>query len=482
MDKKPTSIDQLLRENFGRYQARDFIIIKKLQKSSRIKEADIVNLLTSWESKSQSKQTLIDFLVSNGILIYDILEVIRQKGLSQIENFDKFLNPNGLFSIKTIVVKRSKKSALKEVRLQPKRDKEKAEEKPQAICKELEEELSKRGIPGVGMPLGKCYLEDLIGQGSSCVVFKGFHQTLNIAVAIKIFLPHNNLEIDVIRDRFVAEAQTLAKLNHPYIVRVLDFEPGPPPYMVLEYVNGPSLEDIINKEGDIPYQRASYYIYRAAVGLIVAHRSGIIHRDIKPANILITKNDEAKLTDLGMAYIISSVTSEEGGIPMTSKIVHGTPAYIAPEQALNPSEGDVRSDIYSLGATYFHAVTGRFPFQAKSVNDMIMKHLNEPLIPPHKIKSEIPIDISNCIQKMMAKKPGDRFKSVEEILPDLMTFFLDSGYYPANNEGAKRGDKGFSPGPLTKIIIDTAKKVAISSNARKQAGKEASKKAASSDS
>ena len=481
MVQKAKTIDELLRENFGRYQARDFIIIKKLQKSARLTEPDLVNILSGWESKTECKQALIDYLVSHEILIYDIVETIKEKGLSQIDNFDKFLNPKGVFSVRTIVIRRNKKPALKEVRLKPKNDGGEKAAKSHVVPRKIRN-LAKQDLPNVGMHLGKCLLTEFIGKGSSCIVYKGFHETLNIPVAIKLFLPHHNLEVDVIRSRFVTEAQALAKLNHPYIVRVLDFEPGPPPFMVLEYVSGRSLEDLISDLGHIPHQRASYYVYRAAVGLIVAHRSGIIHRDIKPANILITKNDEAKLTDLGMAYIISSVTSEKAGIPMTSKIVHGTPAYIAPEQALNPAQGDVRSDVYSLGATFFHAITGRFPFTANSVNDMIMKHLNERLVPPHNIISEIPLDISKCIQKMMAKKPEDRFQTVEDLLPDLMTFFLDSGYYPVDQEG-EAGDrkKGVVPGPLTKIIIDTAKKVVVSSNARKQAQKGASTNNAASD-
>ena len=471
MSSKPTSVDQLLRENFGRFQGRDFIVIKKLQKSPRLAEVEIIELITWWDTASGPDQTLFDFMIANEILMHDAHETIKRKGMSQVESFDKFLNVKGINLLKRRVAKKDKNPALKEIRFERKSESGPlvAVESPTQIISREVRKLEQAGIPKVGTNLGRCTLAEVIGKGSSCVVFKGFHQTLNIPVAIKVFLPHNSLEVDVIRSRFVAEAQALAKLNHPYIVRVLDFEPGPPPYMVLEYVSGRALEDLIKQFASISHQRASYYIYRAAVGLVVAHKAGIIHRDIKPANILITKDDEAKLTDLGMAYIVSSVTSEDVSAAMKSKIVHGTPAYIAPEQALNPSEGDVRSDIYSLGATFFHAITGRFPFEAKSVNDVIMKHLNEPLVPPHKIKPEIPLDISNCIQKMMAKDPEARFQTVEDLLPDLMTFFLDSGYYPNTEDDDIEKLGGLVPGPVTKILINTAKKVALTSRARKQA-------------
>ncbi len=114
---------------------------------------------------------------------------------------------------------------------------------------EESKEPADENIPKVGSYLGKCLLNEIIGKGASCVVFKGFHQTLDIPVAIKVFLPDKSANVELIRSQFLSEAKTLAKVNHPYIVRVLDFDPGPPPYIIMEYVSGEALEDLIEKNG-----------------------------------------------------------------------------------------------------------------------------------------------------------------------------------------------------------------------------------------
>ena len=476
MSNKPVSVEQLLRENFGRFQARDFLVIKKLQKSRRASEREIVEIVTLWDSKSPSDQSLLDFMVAKKILAADAFEVIKKKGLSQVDSLDGFLNLNGFNLFEKRNTKKNKNAKFREIRLH--RESEEGPlvvmEAPKKISAEEAEEISEEGIPDVGTRLGKCLLTEIIGKGTSCVVFKGSHQTLDIPVAIKVFLPQQGVQLDVIRGQFVAEAKALAKLNHPYIVRVLDFDPGPPPYIILEFVEGSTLEELIEKYECISHQRAAYYVYRAAVGLVVAHKAGIIHRDIKPANIIITSNDESKLTDLGMAYVATSVSSSGVNLNIKSNAIYGTPAYIAPEQILNPNTGDVRSDIYSLGATFFHAITGRYPFEAKSINDVIMKHLHEPLTPPHEINSEIPVDISLCIQKMMEKKLEDRFQSAEDLLPELMMFFLDSGYYPASSDQEEKKYGG--AGPVTSMLINTAKKVALGGKKRNPSSGETANK------
>ena len=169
--------------------------------------------------------------------------------------------------------------------------------------------IANETYPKVGMVVGRCRLKKILGRGSSAVLFKGIHQTLDIPVTVKILLQSKLTDPDKVRKQFCTEARTLAKLNHPYIVRILDFDETPYLHIVLEYIDGSSLEELITRYEHINYQTTAYYIYRAAVALLVAHQNGIVHRDIKPANILITKDGRAKLTDLGVAYCATNFKS-----------------------------------------------------------------------------------------------------------------------------------------------------------------------------
>ena len=266
-------------------------------------------------------------------------------------------------------------------------------------------------LPEVGTVLGKCKLTKQIGKGSSCLVFTALHQALQITVAIKVFLPEKNSNIDRFREQFKTEAQLLARLNNQYIVRVLDFEESALPYVILEYVDGHSMLELIKERGAMDLMEACRIIACVADGLETAHKKGIIHRDIKPENILIGKDDQVKLADLGIARITSGMHGSKSKVERG--ILYGTPAYVAPEQALNPETSDHLSDVYSLGATFFHAVTGRYPFQAKTVREMVSKHISEPLVPPCTMRRELPESISELIQIMMRKNPKERYELSE---------------------------------------------------------------------
>jgi len=267
-------------------------------------------------------------------------------------------------------------------------------------------------LPKVGSVLGKCKLTRQIGKGSSCIVFTALHQALQITVAIKVFIPQEKSDIVKFRNQFKSEAQLLARLNNPHIVRVLDFEESTVPYVILEYVEGESLLDLIKDRGAIDPLEACKIILCVAEGLETAHNNGIIHRDIKPENILIGTSGQVKLADLGLARITSGFSdladdNDRG-------ILCGTPAYVAPEQALDPQSSQFSSDIYSLGATLFHAVTGRYPFEAKSVEEMISKHISEPLVPLHQMRKDLPLSLPNLVEGMMKKHSRERF-SLQEV-------------------------------------------------------------------
>jgi serine/threonine protein kinase len=269
-------------------------------------------------------------------------------------------------------------------------------------------------LPKVGAILGKCRLTKQIGKGSSCLVFTALHNTLQIIVAVKVFIPDKKGNMDSInrfRDNFKTEAQMLAKFNDPHIVRVLDFEDSHYPHIILEYVDGDSLMDLVRKNGVLRQEDACRIIYSVAEGLETAHSSGIIHRDIKPHNILMGKDGSVKLADLGVALITSGFRGGEG--KEDQDILCGTPAYVAPEQALDANSASAQSDMYSLGATFYHIITGRLPFKATTIEEMISKHVSEPLTPPSQIRRDINSQISETIEIMMRKDPKQRYELSE---------------------------------------------------------------------
>ena len=478
METKLGSIEELLKENFCRYRAKDLVLVRKLQRSSILAENEVVELLLYWHSRKVPKQTLVDFLIANEVLTPNVLRAIKGRASCKLRHVDGYINEQGLTSTKNRIARDKLESSSGEITTRTTADDDlvSTEPRPDARVNEIFSG-TKSTVPRVGMRLGKCRLTKVIGRGTSGIVYQGVHETLQIPVAVKVFLPQNNSQAKVIRKQFGAEAKSLAKLNHRSIVRILDFEEGLHPYLILEYIDGKSLEELIRDRGRIDYQQAAYYIYCVAGGLASAHEKGIIHRDIKPANILVTRNDEAKLADLGIAQIRAASqrdTLDESAV--SSDSLPGTPAYIAPELAFTTNPADTRSDIYSLGATFYHAVAGRYPFEGESAYMMIMKHVHEPLKPPHELVSEIPSELSALINKMMAKKPEDRFQSVEEMLPDLLTFFLGSGLYNVNKDLKPINSKSDTPmfGTRTRVLINTARRIIASSREHNEKGKKRS--------
>ncbi len=430
-------IDEFLKDNLGAIQARDLVLVKKLQKSS-VGQDRVVAMLKWWFNDRLANQPFIDFLVKKHLLSDQIYHPIT----GDIRKFDDIVSYFSKADMDRMAEEKPGSTRLADYLTE-------SEEVDMAATPCMGPQVTANAaapgkrrqyaLPAVGQRLGKCLLTTQIGKGSSCHVFEAFHESLKIPVAIKVFLPNQFLDTETIRERFSVEAQTLAQLNHPYIVRVLDFEDGEFPFITLEFVDGMSLLDLINNCGSLHHTKAADYVYRAAQGLAVAHNHGIIHRDIKPANVLLDKEGDAKLTDLGMARITSNMNSIYESQCHHFDSLQGTPAYIAPEQAFDPSVGDARSDIYSLGATFYHAVTGRFPFTGKSVYTLIMKHAKSPLEPPENLVNGIPHDVSAFIQKMMAKRPDDRFDSVEDMLPDLQQFAAAADETPSSSATAGAG-------------------------------------------
>jgi eukaryotic-like serine/threonine-protein kinase len=275
--------------------------------------------------------------------------------------------------------------------------------------------LSEPIVLQAGAVLGKCLLTGQIGKGGYGVVYSALHQTLGIPVAIKVLLSGSDVPDPEHVRQLRMEAQLLARLNHPNIIRVLDFDDTPLPYVVMEHVEGPSLADLITTTGSIWCQRACGIFAQTVLGLKAAWDVGIVHRDIKPGNILLNKAGEAKIADLGLA-----MSPFHSSLKSASNSPIGTCVYMAPEQARTAHDVDFRADIYSLGATFYHAVTGQLPFTARSAREMLMKHQFDVLTPANvRAPQLVDAETANLIGRMMAKEPSQRPASYDALHAEL---------------------------------------------------------------
>ena len=263
-------------------------------------------------------------------------------------------------------------------------------------------------IPGYKI-LGK------IGAGAMAFVYKAQQISLDRTVAIKV-LPKRFTENPEYVQRFYKEGQAAGKLNHPNIVQAIDVgEAGGYHYFVMEYVEGKTIADDLTGGARLREKEAIEIIIQVAHALAHAHAHGLVHRDVKPKNIMINKQGIVKLADMGLARAttdIEAAQSEAGK-------AYGTPYYIAPEQIRGKIDIDGRADIYGLGATFYHMVTGRVPFTGDDSSEIMRKHLREKLIPPDHINTSLSAGASEVIEIMMAKRREDRYNDVQELLLDL---------------------------------------------------------------
>lgn len=254
-----------------------------------------------------------------------------------------------------------------------------------------------------------------LGAGAMAIVYKAKQLSLDRIVAIKI-LPRRFSENPDYVQRFYKEGKAAAKLNHNNIVAAYDVgEAGGYHYFVMEYVEGKTLYEDLSKGKIFSEEEAIGIITQVARALAHAHARGLIHRDVKPKNIMINSAGTVKLADLGLARATDDVQlakSEAGK-------AFGTPYYISPEQIRGEIDIDARCDIYSLGATFYHIVTGRVPFDASTPADVMRKHLKELLVPPDHINTSLSAGVSEVIEVMMAKQKQERYASAEELLTDL---------------------------------------------------------------
>ncbi|MDP1809457.1 MAG: Stk1 family PASTA domain-containing Ser/Thr kinase [Actinomycetota bacterium] len=258
---------------------------------------------------------------------------------------------------------------------------------------------------------GRYRIAEKIGMGGMAEVYKAFDTTLDRTVAVKVLHPQFAAEEDFVA-RFRREAQAAANLSQPNIVNVYDWgsEQGTY-YIVMEYLVGRNLKQIINEEGPLPPNAAIDIARQVAAALHVAHKHGIVHRDIKPHNIVITDEGEVKVTDFGIARSSASNVTQTGAIL-------GTAQYISPEQAKGDEVG-AASDIYSLGIVIYEMLAGKVPFNGDSPVAVALKQIQEKPIPLSDLNKNIPADLETIVAKTMAKNPAARYQSAAELRDDL---------------------------------------------------------------
>ena len=265
----------------------------------------------------------------------------------------------------------------------------------------------------IGEILGGRYeLQEKIGEGGMSTVYKARCNKLNRYVAVKI-LKKELAENEEIIKKFKIEATAIATLSDNNIVNVLDVgTQGDINYIVMEYVKGKTLKDVIKQFGKLNYETAISMAIQIAKALDCAHKNSIIHRDVKPQNILVTEDGLVKVTDFGIAKSTSSST-----LTNTTTIM-GSAHYFSPEQAKG-STVDARTDIYSLGVVLYEMVTGKLPFEAESPVTIALKHIQEEPVPPKQVNSKVPESLNHLILKAMDKDPSNRYQDARELIVDL---------------------------------------------------------------
>jgi serine/threonine-protein kinase len=264
--------------------------------------------------------------------------------------------------------------------------------------------------------LGDRYeIRSLLGTGGMASVYLGTDRVLDRPVAVKVLARQFAADASFV-ERFRREAQSAAGLNHPNIVSVFDTgSDGDVHYIVMEYVQGHTLADVIRDQGPLLPERAAEIAEGVAAALAFAHRAGLVHRDVKPANVMITSTGDVKVMDFGIAR------AQAGDSLTRTESVLGTATYFSPEQA--KGEGvDARSDIYALGCVLFEMLAGRPPFTGDTAVTVAMKHVRDEPEPPSVANLDVPPPLDAITMKCLAKNPANRYQTANELAADLGRF------------------------------------------------------------
>ena len=256
-----------------------------------------------------------------------------------------------------------------------------------------------------------------LGAGGMGVVYQCQHRLMGRTVAVKVI--NKGLVVDAaVVERFQRAVRAAARLAHPNLVQAFDAEQaGELHFLVLEFIEGVSLDALVKRDGPLPVDRACDYVRQAALGLAHAAAQGLVHRDIKPQNIMVTPEGQVKVMDFGLASI-SAERSGEGGLTEAGQGL-GTPDYIAPEQISDARTADARADIYSLGCTIYFLLSGRPPFPKGNSAQKVAAHLEQQPEPLARLRPELPAGLVQVIDKMMAKDPARRYQTAAAVVAAL---------------------------------------------------------------
>jgi eukaryotic-like serine/threonine-protein kinase len=281
--------------------------------------------------------------------------------------------------------------------------------------------------------IGKYKILERLGSGGFAQVYLCEHKLMRRRVAVKV-LPVAKTKGSSALDRFHREARAAADLDHPNIVHAYDIDQdGELHFIVMEYVDGPNLQEIVKRAGRVSVPRACNYISQAALGLQHAFERNMVHRDIKPGNFIVDRSGIVKMLDLGLA--LREGAGENSQLTkMHEDGALGTADYIAPEQAIDSHEVDVRADIYSLGVTFYFLLAGRAPFEGLQIADKLMSHQIKTPAPLSDYRQDVPAEVQAIISKMMAKKPKDRYATPAEIIEALSPWTPTELMAPAEAE------------------------------------------------
>jgi serine/threonine protein kinase len=310
---------------------------------------------------------------------------------------------------------------------------------------------------GPDLILGPYVLLERLGEGGTGQVFKARHQHLRRIVALKQIRKELLTDPEVV-GRFYREIQVVSQLDHPNVVHAFDAGPiGTSHCLVMEYVEGTDLARLVRQSGPLPVNHAAEYIRQAALGLQHAHERGLVHRDIKPSNLFLVSGESPKastthhspltthpntpwgvikILDLGLARLRRGVDAPHSNIPHppgaltpVGAVMLGTPDYVAPEQALDFHSADIRADIYSLGCTFYHLLTGRPPFVGGSIARKLLRHQQSHPTAIEVLRSDLPPELAGALRRMMAKDPKHRYQTPAEVAA-VLEGWLTTGKVP----------------------------------------------------
>ena len=308
-----------------------------------------------------------------------------------------------------------------------------------------------------GFTIGKYKVLERLGFGGNGTVYLCEHLVVKRRVAVKV-LPLAKAANPAALGRFYREARASGVLDHPNLVKAhdIDQENGLH-FLVMEYVDGTSLQDLITRIGPLPVERAAQYIKQAALGLQAAHGVGLVHRDIKPSNILLDRSGTVKVLDLGLARFYND-ESDLLTLKYDDQAVLGTADYVAPEQALNSHGADIRADIYSLGCTFYFLLAGRPPFPGGKAAQKLMMHQTKMPTSIRELRPDVPAALAPVLETMLAKDPAKRYRTPAEVVEVLAPWTATAVAPPAASEmphlsPAARGDgPDVDPGPATPVF------------------------------